>query len=267
MRRHGIRKTIRRVSTIFSFGVASLLVYGTAGAAWGAPDGITDEARQIQNLYLFLLGISALVFFGVVIALLYAVIRYRRRSPDEIPVQTHGSNTVEFIWTGIPVAIVLALFTYSFIVLQDVQEDADADDMTVDIIGFQFQWQFNYALNDLGAFSDPDSDESIEILGTPSDHPVLVLPVDERVEFRLISNDVIHSFYVRDFLYKLDVVPGRENSFAVTARETGEFLGACAELCGLDHALMRFTVRVVERDEFEQWVAEQTGGDAAVRER
>ncbi|HMO95461.1 MAG TPA: cytochrome c oxidase subunit II, partial [Tepidiformaceae bacterium] len=86
--------------------------------------------------------------------------------------------------------------------------------------------------------------------------PTLVIPVGERVEFALFSPDVIHSFYIRDFLYKLDVVPGRDNRFVVTAHTTGEFFGQCAELCGLDHAFMRFRLRVVTREEFDAWVAE-----------
>lgn len=267
MRRYGIRRTARRVATIASVGAASLFFFGSAYAAWGQPSGITDQARDMHNLYLFVLAMAAVVFLVVEGALIYIILRYRRRKQDEMPPQTHGSNVIELIWTGIPVAIVLALFTYSFIVLQSVEESADPEDMSIEILGFQFQWQFTYALNDLGPDSDRNSEEEIVILGTPADIPELVIPVDERIEFRLVSNDVIHSFYVVDFLYKLDLVPGRDNRFAVTARETGIYNGYCAELCGVDHALMRFTVRVVERDEFDDWVAEMVGDDAAVRGR
>jgi len=138
--------------------------------------------------------------------------------------------------------------------------------MTVEVTGFQYQWQFVYNVNDLGPGSDASSDEQIVLLGTPANEPTLVLPVNERIEFKLISNDVIHSFYIPEFLYKLDVIPGRDNRFVVTTRETGTFSGQCAELCGVDHALMRFTVEVVERDEFDAWVAEQLGNGSAVRE-
>jgi cytochrome c oxidase subunit II len=266
MRRYGTRKALRRVAMIAAVGVGSLFLYGSAFAAWGQPSGITDQAREMHNLYLFVLVMAALVFIAVEGALIYAIIRFRRRKADEMPVQTHGSNVVEFIWTGIPVAIVLALFTYSFIVLERVQEKAEPGDMSIEVLGFQFSWQFTYSLNNLGPGSDPNAEGEIVVLATPPNEPELVIPVDERVEFRLVSNDVIHSFYVRDFLYKLDVVPGRDNRFAITARETGTYMGACAELCGTDHALMRFSVRVVERDEFDAWVAEMTD-DAAVRGR
>lgn len=266
MRRYGFRRSARRVATLASVGLASLLLYGSAFAAWGQPGGITDEARSMHNLYLFVLAMAAVVFLAVEGALVYTLIRYRRRKNDEMPVQTHGSNVIEFIWTGIPVAIVLALFTYSFVVLQDIEADADDEDMSVQVRGFQFGWEFTYALNDLGPWSDPASEESIVVFGSLLDSPELVLPVDERIEFNLVSDDVIHSFYVVDFLYKLDVVPGRDNRFAVTPRETGTYNGYCAELCGIDHSLMRFTVRVVEQDEFDDWVSEMAEGDAAVRE-
>jgi cytochrome c oxidase subunit 2 len=94
---------------------------------------------------------------------------------------------------------------------------------------------------------------------------VLVIPKDEPVEFALFSEDVIHSFYVRDFLYKLDVIPGRDNRFVVTAHTEGEFHAQCAELCGLDHALMQFTLKVVSREEFDKWVAETSTEKAAQR--
>jgi cytochrome c oxidase subunit 2 len=80
--------------------------------------------------------------------------------------------------------------------------------------------------------------------------------VDEPVEFRLQSNDVIHSFYIRNFLYKLDVIPGRDNRFVVTAHDTGTFHAQCAELCGLNHALMQFKLEVMTRQDFDAWVAE-----------
>lgn len=265
MRRYGIRRSVRRISALASVATLSLLLYGSAFAALGAPDGITDQARDIHGLYVFVVAMAAVVFIAVEGALVYALFRYRRKSADELPKQTHGSNVLELIWTGIPVVIVIALFTFSFIVLDSVQEQAEEGDMTIDVTGFQYQWQFTYNMNDLGPGSDTSSEESFSIIGTAADEPELVMPVDEPVEFALAASDVIHSFYVPEFLYKLDVIPGRDNRFTVTARETGVYTGQCAELCGVDHALMRFTVRVVERAEFDAWIAEQTG-DPAVRQ-
>ncbi len=262
----GFRRQVRRSVLLLAVALVALASIGVASAQIGTPKPITDEARKIEDLWIFTLAIAAVVFVAVEGALVYALIRFRKRN-DELPAQTHGSTVLEFVWTGIPVLIVIALFTYSFIVLRDVENTAAAEDMTIEVQGFQYQWQFTYQLNDLGVNADPSAPGEISIIGTAAEEPTLVIPIDEPIEFRLLSNDVIHSFYIRDFLYKLDVVPGRDNRFVITARETGEYFGQCAELCGLNHALMRFKLKVVTRDEFDLWVAEQTGGtgDSAVR--
>lgn len=251
----GMPRLLRRAVLLLSFALLALASVSLAAAQAGTPDPITREGERIGELWVFTLIIAAVVFFAVEGALLYALVRYRKKS-NELPKQTHGSTIVEFIWTGIPVLIVIALFTYSIIVLRDVENEAEPQDLTINVTGFQFSWQFEYALNDLGTNNDPGADGVITIIGNAAQEPELVIPVGEPVEFALSSPDVIHSFYVRDFLYKLDVVPGRDNRFVITAKETGEFFGQCAELCGLDHALMRFRLRVVERDEFDAWVLE-----------
>jgi cytochrome c oxidase subunit 2 len=99
--------------------------------------------------------------------------------------------------------------------------------------------------------------------GDDSGLPELVIPINEPVEFKLNAADVIHSFYFRNGLYKLDLIPGRENSFTIVANETGTYDGQCAELCGINHARMRFRVRVVERAEFDAWIAEMAENSAS----
>ncbi|MGE5596513.1 MAG: cytochrome c oxidase subunit II [Hyphomicrobiales bacterium] len=249
------RRNFRKSLTIFSAALSALLIsVGIASAGFGQPAGITDEAHDMHDLYLLLLAMAAVVFIGVEAMLLFIIFRYRRRN-DDLPPQTHGNNFLEVVWTSIPIIIVLILFVFSFIVLVDVDDSADSKDLTVDVEGFQFQWSFRYNLNDLGPGSDPNKAGYVSVTGTAAEEPTLVIPVDEPVEFRLHSNDVIHSFYVRDFLYKLDVIPGRDNRFVVTARELGTFHGQCAELCGLNHADMIFHLKVVTREEFDQYIA------------
>ena len=238
--------------------IGSLLTVGVASAQLGTPEPITDEAEDIHNLYLIVTAAAAVVFVAVEAALLYMIFRYRRRS-DELPPQTHGNNLLEVIWTTIPIIIVLLLFVSSFVVLLEVEEDADAEALTVNVEGFQFSWTFAYDMQDLGATqaAPPAEEGTVSVTGFAGEEnePELWIPIDEPVEFVLNSNDVIHSFYVRDFLYKLDVIPGRENSFTVTAREPGRYQAQCAELCGINHALMRFHLVVVTRAEFDQYIA------------
>ncbi|GIW13078.1 MAG: hypothetical protein KatS3mg062_0517 [Tepidiforma sp.] len=227
----GKLRVIRRVNLLISAALLAIATISPAFAGWGMPDPITDQAKRIQDLWVFTLIIALAVFFAVEGALLYAIIRYRKRG-DELPKQTHGSTALEIVWTSIPVLIVIALFSYSFIVLRDVEKKAPEDALSVDVTGFQFSWEFVYSLNDLGTNTDPNADGQISIIGTAAQEPTLVIPVGEPVEFRLKSNDVIHAFYVPNFHYKLDVVPGRDNRFVITANETGEFTGSVRSCAG-----------------------------------
>jgi cytochrome c oxidase subunit 2 len=274
-----MHRPIRRAIVLLAVALLALLAFNVAAAQSGQPGGITDEAHKMHDLWVYTLIIACVVFVGVESAIIFAVIRFRKKS-DELPAQTHGSTIIEFIWTGIPVIIVIALFSYSFKVLQDVEHDHNPVDLTVNVQGFQFQWAFTYCLNDLGNGADAPAkardetyqgpcvtkaDEFSET-GTAAKEPTVHIPVGKPVEFRLKSNDVIHSFYVRDFLYKLDVIPGRDNKFTVTARETGTFVGQCAELCGVNHALMRFTIEVMPQDKFDEWVKGQTNAQQAAKQ-
>lgn len=278
MRVTGMHRPVRRAIVLLAVALLALLTVNAAYALQ-AP-GITDEAHKMHDLWVFTLAIAIVVFVGVESAIVFAIIRFRKKS-DELPPQTHGSTVIEFIWTGIPVVIVIMLFSYSFKVLQDVEHDHNAADMTVNVQGFQFQWAFTYCLNDLGkggadapaktkddSYQGPCLTKADEIVttGTAAQEPTLHIPVNEPVEFRLKSTDVIHSFYVRDFLYKLDVIPGRDNKFTVTARETGTFVGQCAELCGVNHAIMRFSLEVMTRADFDKWVEGQTTAQAAAKQ-
>ena len=276
MRRVPLPRRLRLFTVTMAAALLALAATGTASAI--QPGGITDEARLMHDLFLIVLIAAIVVFVLVAGAMVYAMIRYRRRG-DELPPQFHGGTVIEAAMVGVPVVIVIALFTISMLTLVDIDDKADDDALTIEVTGFQFSWQFAYNMNDLGTNTDSEAEGSIAIIGTPQNDPVLMMPVGEPVEFILISNDVIHSFYVKDFLYKLDLIPrgkledGREpadfyNSFTVKANKTGDYRGQCAELCGMNHALMRFVVRVVERDEFDAWVADeaarQLGTDARV---
>lgn len=257
---------MRRAMVLLAVVLLSLLAFNAAAAQTGMPGGITEEAVKIHDLWVFTLILAAVVFVFVETVIIVAVIKFRKKS-DELPPQTHGSTVVEIIWTTIPVLIVIGLFAYSFIVLREIENEENSADLTVNVEGFQFQWEGVYNLNDLGSVNDPNAKGQVVVTGTQANEPTFWIPVGEPVEFRLKSQDVIHSFYVRDFLYKLDLVPGRDNRFTVTPTQTGTFTGQCAELCGVDHALMRFSIRVVERAEFDQWIAEQSAGQRAAAQQ
>jgi len=119
-------------------------------------------------------------------------------------------------------------------------------DHEISVVGHQWSWTFNY----LG--EEAVDGDDVYSVGTTADSPTLVLPVDECVKVDLSSPDVIHSFWVPAFLFKLDVVPGREGSFSFTPTREGVFVGKCAELCGVYHSRMLFNVEVVSAADFAE---------------
>ena len=170
------------------------------------------------------------VFVLVVTVVLYCVWRYRMRPGEEEkdgpPI--HGNTRLEIIWTAIPAIILVALCSYSFAVLTDI-EDADASALDVRVVGEQFTWTFYYR------------DGSGEEIASPQ----LYVPRGQQVNFTVQSQDVIHDFWVPAFRVKIDAVPGIDTHLRVTPERVGDYPVVCAELCGLGHSVMRQTAHVM----------------------
>lgn len=215
----------------------------------GAPPTLTEEAEDIEQLWSVFLVIA--VGVGLLVALLVAwcIVAYRRRD-DRLPRQVRHHTPTEIAYTVVPLLIVVGLFTGTYVTVQAIERPDDPD-LVVDVTGFQWQWRFDYP--DLG----------VTVTGTDDEIPVLVLPSDRTVRFRLTATDVIHSFWIPGFRYKRDMFPGQVEEFDVAIGDTtGTFEdGACAEFCGLDHARMRFTVSVVDPAAFEAWSADAAGNE------
>ena len=209
----------------------------------------SQEGKYIFDFYPVIFWIAVAVFVLVEGLLLIIVLRFRRKPTDtELPTQTHGHGLLEIIWTLIPAIIVTALFAFTVDTLGKVetaQDPADNPALTVDVTGFQWQWTFEYQA------------QGIKLTGTGREGPVMALPVGEKVRIRLHAIDVIHSFYVPQFLYKKDAIPGRTNEFDVLVQQVGTYAGQCAEFCGLGHADMHFTVQAMTPTDFDAWVAQQ----------
>ncbi len=179
--------------------------------------------------------------------ILYAVIAFRRRSDDEIPVQTRYNLPIEILYTVAPVIMVLVLFDYVVKIQNDVKATPPADHV-INVIGQKWSWSFNYV------DEEAIDGQTVHVIGTPAEPPTLVLPVDEVVRFDLNSPDVIHSFWVAGFHYKEDVIPGKTNTFTLTPTREGDYRGKCAELCGVYHSRMLFNVRIVPVDEYDAYL-------------
>ncbi len=208
---------------------------------------VTEQGLAVENLYLITFIIAVIVFILVEGLLLLISFRFRRRSEDsELPKQTHGSNPLEILWTIVPAVTVTALFIAALITLNEQTETSAAEPpVIVDVTGFQWQWKFEYA------------GEDVALNGTGQVGPTMALPVNETVRIRLHATDVIHSFYVPQFLYKKDAIPGRVNEFDVLIRDVGTYGGQCAEFCGLSHTDMLFNVQAMTRADFDTWLANE----------
>jgi cytochrome c oxidase subunit 2 len=217
----------------------------SACSSFGAPAGGTTQGEDINDLWRLFFVAGLAVGGTVILLILWCVVRYRRREGDgdELPPQIGANIPIEVVYTALPVAVVVALFAFTLTSEHRVESLSPHPAVTVRVTGFQWQWRFDYVGRD------------VSIIGTGPKRPEMVLPVGETVRIQLLSSDVIHSFYVPGFLFKRDAIPGRMTQFDIRADRPGTYRGECAEYCGLDHAFMNFTVRVVGPEAFDAWVS------------
>ena len=244
-----VDRSWRRRAALVAAGVSALAV-GLSGCSqseiesWqrgGLPAPATEQAPII--LQQWQLSWVAALIVGVLVwgLLIIAIVAYRRRG-NEAPVQTRYNIPIEMLYTIAPLIMIMVMFFFTARDQTELQKVSANPDVTVNVVGFKWNWAFNYL--DQDAYS----------VGTPEQRSELVLPVNRSVRFELTSPDVIHSFWIPAFLYKMDVIPGRRNVFEVTPNKEGVFVGRCAELCGVNHSQMLFTVRVVPQAEFDAWI-------------
>jgi cytochrome c oxidase subunit 2 len=218
------------------------------------PVGVTNQSDRITTLWtgswIAALGVGVLVW-GLIG---WCVVAYRRKDDDpELPEQLRYNVPIEILYTIVPVFMIAVLFVYTARDEAALMDVSAKPEVTVNVVGKQWNWDFNYV--DAGTYED----ESLVALtgkpGVAATLPALYLPVNKRVEFVLTSRDVIHSFWVPQFLQKLDVIPGRVNRFQVVPTEIGTFQGKCAELCGAYHSAMLFQVKVVSQADYDAHMA------------
>jgi cytochrome c oxidase subunit 2 len=245
---------LRRAALVAALGALVLLSGCSAQSQdeWAnlaMPDPATEQATHIFSLWRYA-WIAALATGVVVWGLIaWVVVRYKRKSDDEIPIQTRYNLPLEIFYTIAPIIMVVVFF-YHTVNVQNIVLDDTEQDHTIEVVGQQWSWTFNHRL-------DGETDTPVVYTsGTGSQIPTLVLPVDQTIQFNLTSPDVIHSFGIPAFLMKMDVIPGRTNHYEVTPTEVGSFVGKCYELCGTYHSRMLFNVEVVEQADYDQYLAD-----------
>lgn len=232
---------------------------GCSGRDLALPVGASDRGPYIATLWFgawVAAGIVGVFVFGLI---MWSVFRYRRRSDDEVPLQVRYNLPIEVLYTVAPFIAVLVLFFHTVRTDAQIFEATGNPEHEILVVGEKWSWAFNYVEE------DAVGGESVYTVGTPAERPTLVLPAGETVRFRLRSQDVVHAFWVPAFYFKMDVLPGRENSFTITPTREGTYDGRCSELCGLYHSRMLFTVRIVSPEEYDAHLQDlQASGNVGI---
>ncbi|WP_084613737.1 aa3-type cytochrome oxidase subunit II [Microbacterium terrae] len=192
----------------------------------------------------------------------WAAIAYRRRKGQVgLPVQLRYNMPIEIFYTVVPLILVVGFFAFTARDQTILETQYEEPDVSITAIGKQWSWDFQYD------GEEEDNSDAVWTMGVQaqtdeqgnviSELPTLVLPVDKTVKIHLQSRDVIHSFWIIDFLYKKDMVPGRDNNYwSFTPTREGTYAGKCAELCGEYHSMMLFNVEVVSDAEYQDYLDE-----------
>lgn len=222
----------------------ALLVAGAGCAQIGSSDPVTDQGRTISDLFNLELVLALLLFLLVGGILLTVIIRFRGRLGDADPPQVAGNRTLEVTWTGLTVLVLAGLFILTVRTMNAV-DAASPNELPIQVIGHQWWWEFQYQNQGVVTANE------------------LHVPVDAPLRLDLQSADVIHSFWLPQFGWMEDNIPGKTNQMRVRVNQAGDYVGACTQFCGTEHAWMRLRVTVQPRDQFDAWVQQQRQPAAA----
>ncbi len=232
---------------------------------------VTQDAQLIKDLYDLIFIIAVVIFVFVEGLLIYTAIRFRRRKPDEMPAQVHGSRALELLWTVIPAIIVAVIFFLALDTMNKMTasgtlsnpvshvhaindasarrrvEAAQPVDLVIDVTARQWVWQFKYP-GEAGVIANE----------------TLVVPAGKNIRLDMTSADVIHAWWVPYFGAMIYVNPGELSYvwFNVPEAKAGEYQGQCNVYCGVSHANMLAKVRVLPQAEYDKWYAEQAAANS-----
>jgi cytochrome c oxidase subunit 2 len=256
----GLKEGTRASRLAKTAGLVGLVGIGATGCStdevlrFGWPVAVTPQAEKMRELWTWSV-IAALVVGVIVWGLILWSVAFHRKKSEELPRQTAYNLPLEIVLIVVPTVIVAVLFYFTAVTQNYVTDKSGKPDVNVDVIAFQWNWEFQY----------PDHKTSagnvVSTVGTSGEIPVLVLPAGKRVQFTLESTDVIHSFFVPEFHFKRDVFPdpkknNQDNVFQIDEiKRPGAFVGRCAELCGSYHAVMNFEVRALEQADFDKYIS------------
>lgn len=225
-------------------------IFALTGCANDADSGFSGDASSINeishSLWTYSWLAAAIVGVFTAILIIWPAIFHRApKNGPEFPKQTQYNVPIEVAYTIIPFIIVAVLFYFTVVKETQITKPQASVQHEIEVIGFQWSWQFTY----LGEGKD------VKVTGTPAKPPILVVPQGERVRYTINSNDVVHGFWIPEFMIQMQNLPGVTNYLEFTANKLGDFPGRCNILCGRNHAQMLFTVRVVTPAEYETYIS------------
>ena len=264
----------KKATTTINKGLAAifLTIFSSQSfAAWNdlnMTQGVTAISKEVFGLHMLIFWICVaigIVVFGVMFYSMFAFTKKKNPNPSTF----HENTTVELAWTIVPFLILVLMAVPASNTLTKIYDDTEGD-INIQVIGYQWKWEYRYLEDNIGFFSNLTTDLD-EIYGrTPKgehyleevDEPV-VIPVGKKIRFLITANDVIHSWWMPDFAIKQDAIPGFINTAWTIVDKPGTYRGKCTELCGRSHGFMPVVVKVVPQEEYDLWIASKK--EAALR--
>lgn len=236
-----------KTRTIFLLAAVTLILSacGRDNLTALVPKGYGAEVSM--KIIILTVSVMTFVFLVVVTVFTFVVIKYRRKKGEPLrnPKQVEGSQTLEAIWTIIPIILVVIMAVPTVVATFQLADTSDQESsINIDVTGNQYWWHYDYVNEEISTSQD------------------LYIPVNTKVYLNLITKDVLHSFWVPSISGKIDVNPENVNTIFIDAYEEGVYFGKCAELCGPSHSLMDFKVVVVSQEEYDQWVEDMKSFDS-----
>ena len=236
-----------------------------AKADWFAlnmSEGATAISEEVFNLHMLIFWICVAIGVVVFSVMFYSMFAHTKKK-NPVAATFHESTKVEIAWTVIPFLILIAMAVPASKTLTKMYDDT-AGDVNIQVTGFQWKWQYRYLEDDISFFANPatDLDEIYNLVPKGENYlqevdEMVLIPVGKKIRFLITANDVIHSWWMPAFAIKQDAIPGFVNTAWTIVDKPGIYRGKCTELCGKNHGFMPIVVKVVEQDEYDEWVGEK----------
>ena len=229
-----------------------LILAGCQLPSFGAYGGVSKTGTDTYKLWQGF-SVAAVIIGGFTFLLMiFVIVRYRAKKKDTgLPKQTQYNIPLEIVYTIVPILVVIGLFAATVVVENKVVANPTPQ-ATINVTAFQWGWKFTYP------------GHKAYIVGQTTQTPTMVMPADQDVRINLRSADVVHGFYVPKFNFSRYAQPGLLNVFTFNITKPGLYKGQCAQLCGLYHSLMYFNVKVLPREQYNDWIAKQDASTPAV---